>query len=263
MSFLPPRKMIFFADDNLTVSHRRTVELCRRMVERDIRRRYAIQGELGLAAEDEVLHWLKRSGCLFTFIGFESLSSEALVHIGKPDLLRAGVGGYERLVARIHAHGLAVFGSFIVGFDEDTPATFDEIRDFVLSTGIDSAIICILHPVPGTPVWERLQAQDRLLYTDFPDDYALYVQNNVCFRPARMTPVELQEGTRQLILSLNRPMVALRRAWATWRRTRDPQTTLVCFGWNWRTFRSLRSFPLRDVRLNAQGERSPIEPVSR
>ena len=149
---------------------------------------------------------------------------------------------------KIHAHGIVVLGSFIVGLDGDTPATFDRIRRFTLSAGIDCNLISILHPDPGTLVWERMREQRRLLYTDFPADYALYTQENVCFRPQGMTAAELQEGARWLIASLTRLPVTLRRAAATWRHTRDPFVTLSAFYWNWHILRTLRSFPVRDVR---------------
>ena len=248
---LSGRKFVYLADDNLTLNRRRTVALCRRIVERGIRRRYAIFGALGLADDAELLHWLRRSGCMLVFVGLETLSEEAVLRIGKPDLLRAGVNGYKERIARIHAHGIVVLGSFIVGLDEDTPATFDRIRRFTLSAGIDCNLISILHPDAGTVVWERMREQGRLLYTDFPADYALYTQENVCFRPQGMTAAELQEGTRWLIASLTRLPVALRRAVATWRFTRDPFATLSAFYWNCRAFRDLRYFPLRDVRRYA------------
>ena len=59
---LSDRKLVYFADDNITIDQRRCIDLCRRMVERGIRRRYAIQGSLNLADKDELLKWLKRSG---------------------------------------------------------------------------------------------------------------------------------------------------------------------------------------------------------
>jgi radical SAM superfamily enzyme YgiQ (UPF0313 family) len=244
---LPPGKLIFFADDNLTLSRRRVVELCQRMVERGIRRPYAIQGTVGMGDDDELLGWLKRSGCRFAFLGLESLSGDVLTTIGKRDLMRAGPSGCRERIARIHAHGIAVYGSFIVGLDGDT-TRFEQIRRFTLASEIDCALVNILNPTPGTRLWDRLREQGRLLYTSFPDDYALYTQDNVCFRPEGMTPMELQEGTRRLIAGLTRLPVALRRARATWRHTRDPLTTLIAFNWNRRTFRSLRTFPLRDVR---------------
>jgi radical SAM superfamily enzyme YgiQ (UPF0313 family) len=245
---IPATPIVFFADDNLTIDRRRATALCRRIVERGIRRRYAVQGTIGLADDSELLTWLNRSGCVFVFLGLESLNEATLAHIGKPDLLRVGVDGFRERIARIHAHGLGVYGSFVVGLDGDTPAIFDQIRSFTLDAGIDCTLVNILSPRPGTLVWDRMLTEGRLLYTDFPADYALYVQDNVCYRPTGMTGAELQEGTRRLIGALTQPRIVLRRAWATWRRTRNPWAALMALGWNWRTGLALGTFPPRDVR---------------
>jgi radical SAM superfamily enzyme YgiQ (UPF0313 family) len=185
---------------------------------------------------------------VFVFLGLESLNEATLAHIGKPDLLRVGVDGFRERIARIHAHGLGVYGSFVVGLDGDTPAIFDQIRSFTLDAGIDCTLVNILSPRPGTLVWDRMLTEGRLLYTDFPADYALYVQDNVCYCPTGMTGAELQEGTRRLIGALTQPRIVLRRAWATWRRTRNPWAALMALGWNWRTGLALGTFPPRDVR---------------
>lgn len=245
---LPSHKIVFLADDNMTVDRRRVIALCRRMMERGIRCRYMVQGALGLADDAELLHWLRRSGCLFVFMGLESLTSQAIEEMGKPDLIRVGVRGYQRCIERIHDHGLAVYGSFIVGLDGDTPVTFEQVRRFTLSAGVDCAIINVLHPLPGTVLWDQMRREGRLLYTDFPADYALYSQDNVSFRPSGMTPAQLQEGTRSLIASLTRLPTALRRAGMTWRYTRSALATFTCLVWNWRSHRNLRAFPLQDVR---------------
>ncbi len=245
---LPAHRPILFTDDNFTLDRRRAIALCRRMVERGVRRRYFIEGGLGMASDPELLAWLKRSGCTLVIVGLESLTRSAVAALGKPDLIRAGVNGYAEHIARIHAHGLAVFGSFIVGLDGDTTGIFDQLRDFVLAARVDCALINILHPDPGTPLWERLCSEERLLYTDFPEDYVFYCPDNVCFRPGGMTPLELQEGTRRLVAALTRLPVIVRRAVGTWRRTRDWLSTGAAFAWNWRTRRGLRGFPLRDVR---------------
>ncbi|MGD2143570.1 MAG: radical SAM protein [Anaerolineae bacterium] len=243
---LRPRKLVFLADDNFTLNRNRVIALCKRMVERRVCHRYAIQATARVGEDDELLKWLKRSGCRFILMGLESLSEQSLATIGKPDLLATDVAGLRERIARIHAHGIAVYGSFIIGLDGDT-TTFQQLRTFTLTSEIDCTLVNILNPLPGTPLWDRLRAEGRLLFTAFPDDYARYAQDSVCFRPSEMSSTDLQKGTRSLIASLTRLPVALRRATATWRHTRDPFTVLMAFVWNWRTHRALRTFPIRDM----------------
>jgi radical SAM superfamily enzyme YgiQ (UPF0313 family) len=67
---------------------------------------------------DELLIWLKRAGCVYVFVGLESLKGEALTQIGKPNLLDANAEGYRRRLANLHRHRLGIYGSFIVGLDQ-------------------------------------------------------------------------------------------------------------------------------------------------
>jgi radical SAM superfamily enzyme YgiQ (UPF0313 family) len=247
LAALSGKKLIFFADDNLTIDQRRCITLCQRMVERGIHRRYAIQGSLSLASNDELLKWLKLSGCVFVFIGFESLNQQALASIDKPDLLGADPEQYKRQIRRIHDHGLAVFGSFIVGLDEDRPDVFERLRSFILEAEVDCALINILNACPWTDLWERFNTQGRLIYTHWPDEYALLTQDNVSFIPTGMSPLDLQTGTKQLIADVTTMRRVLRQGLRTWRSTRDPVAGLVSMIWNYRSRRALRTYPLQDV----------------
>ena len=65
-------------------------------------------------------------------------------------------------VRRMYASGIDVLAGFIVGFDNDTLATFDRQREFVMDSGIQSAMIGLLHAMPRTPLHERLQKEGRL-----------------------------------------------------------------------------------------------------
>ncbi|MCU0520851.1 MAG: DUF4070 domain-containing protein, partial [Anaerolineae bacterium] len=104
-----------------------------------------------------------------------------------------------------------------------------------LAAQLDCALINVLSPTPGTDLWERMQAEQRLLYTDFPHDYMYYTQDNVCFRPAQMTPRQLQVGARGLIARLNSPARLLSRARHTWRHTHSPSATAIALEWNRRS----------------------------
>ncbi|HWR87835.1 MAG TPA: DUF4070 domain-containing protein, partial [Acidiferrobacterales bacterium] len=62
----------------------------------------------------------------------------------------------------IYANGIDVLAGFIVGFDNDTLATFDRQREFIMASGIQSAMIGLLHALPRTPLYERLQRDGRI-----------------------------------------------------------------------------------------------------
>jgi radical SAM superfamily enzyme YgiQ (UPF0313 family) len=248
MATLGSHKLLFFLDDNMTVDHKQVIKLCRAMVERGLKKRYVLQGSLKLADDDELLGWLARSGCRFVFVGLESLDPRTVAEIGKPDLVKVGVDHYAEKIARLHERGIGVFGSFIVGNEEDDLTTFERLRDFILEAEIDCALINILNPNPDTEIWERLSAEGRMLYTDFPHDYAYLAQDNVSFLPTHMSPYQLQQGATYVTRSINRFPTALRRALRTWRHMRRLGPSLLTLAWNWRTLVSLRNYPMRDVR---------------
>jgi len=237
---LPPHKLVFLADDNLTLQPGRIIEICKQLVAQGLRRRMAIQGAITLADNAELLSWLKRAGCVYVFVGLESLNAEALTQIGKPNLLGSNAEGYRRRLENLHRYRLGIYGSFIVGLDQDTPETFAQLERFILETEIDCALINILAPLPGTLLWERLVAEGRLLLHDFPADYATCTQDRVYFQPAQMTPEQLQTGAQELISRLNRPGLLVRRAWRTWQHTHSALATLIAFEWNRRSRAALR-----------------------
>ena len=69
------------------------------------------------------------------------------------------------LVADVHklqAAGIEVQGGFIVGFDHDTEASFQQQADFIQASGIVTAMVGMLNAPPGTRLVRRLWAEGRL-----------------------------------------------------------------------------------------------------
>ncbi len=66
-------------------------------------------------------------------------------------------------VRRIQRAGLQVLGGFIVGFDSDSPSTFQRHIDFIQKSGIVTAMVGILLSPPGTRLFERLQKENRVV----------------------------------------------------------------------------------------------------
>ena len=97
---------------------------------------------------------------------------------------------YKEIVARLHDRGIAVQGAFVFGFDNDDPTVFERTVEIVAELKIDLPRYSVFTPFPATPVFRRLSAQGKIIEKD----WSLYDAQHVVFRPARMTPEQLQEG---------------------------------------------------------------------
>jgi radical SAM superfamily enzyme YgiQ (UPF0313 family) len=82
----------------------------------------------------------------------------------------------------------------IFGFDQDTPDIFDATLEKMYEWELDAVEVNILTPYPGTPLFDRLEHEGRLLTRD----WKRYNQVEVVFKPKNMTEKELFEGTRQV-----------------------------------------------------------------
>lgn len=100
---------------------------------------------------------------------------------------------YQRQIERIHDKGIGVIGSFIFGFDEDTPETIEETVDFCIDSGMELTAFSALTPYPGTTVFKTMQEQGRLISTD----WGRYDSDQVLFMPKHFTPAALERAVRQ------------------------------------------------------------------
>lgn len=223
---------ILFSDDNVITDRAWAIKLFQSIAERKIKRRLVIQASIQVADDDEFLRWFKRAGGINIVIGFESISEESLKQMRKGINLSTGVAHYREKIARIHDHGLTVSGTFIFGYDGDTPDVFDRTVEFVLESGLDIAHFGVLTPNPGTDLFERLRREGRLLYTNFPADYVRYDLKTAVYKPLRMTPEQLEEGLARAIRAVSAHSVSLKRAWKTMLLTRNPVAAAIAFAWN-------------------------------
>jgi radical SAM superfamily enzyme YgiQ (UPF0313 family) len=173
-----PGRYVFFLDDNLVGytpdSRERAKEIFRGMIERRMHKRWWMQTSINTADDEELLDLAARSGCMFALIGFESIDEASLRDMKKGINVRIGVENYRRVVRTFHRHGIAVIGSFIIGNDHESPAYYRQLARFLVAAGVDIVQLFILTPLPGTALFERMQAEGRLLDTDFPADWAKY-----------------------------------------------------------------------------------------
>ena len=140
-----------------------------------------------LGKDDELLELTARSGCKGMLLGFESIFPDTLKLNNKsfndPEQ-------YAEIIKKLQKVGIAINGTFVFGNDTDTKDSFDAVRDFVLTTGIDLPRFSILTPFPRTPLFQRLEKENRIIERD----WSKYDGQHVVFAPKQMTADELMRG---------------------------------------------------------------------
>jgi radical SAM superfamily enzyme YgiQ (UPF0313 family) len=165
-------------DDNLIgyspESKNRAMELFKGMIQRRLHKKWWMQTSINAADNEQVVDLASQSGCLYVFIGFETISQGMLKDMKKGINLKIGVENYKKVVDCFHKYGIGVLGAFIIGNDNESPPYYKELADFLVQSGIDIVQITLLTPLPGTQLMEQLQRNGRLIYYDFPRDWDKY-----------------------------------------------------------------------------------------
>lgn len=200
-------KYMFVVDDNFTVNRGRA---------REIMQLFKFYGfkwmgfsTLACAQDQTFLQELHESGCISLFIGFESLlQPDSFVKNAR----YAGPQAVSEAVKTIHDAGIGVQGSFIFGFDHDTVDVFAKVVQFVQENEIEVLNMNILTPFPGTKLYDRYEAEGRLLH----HDWQKFDMNHVVFQPVGMSAKELMQGYLWAVKYLASPTVIFKRL--SWKR---------------------------------------------
>lgn len=140
-----------------------------------------------IAHHPELMELMAKSGCKGLLLGLEAITRSSLGDAGKK--FNTSVN-YKELIGHLHSLGISIQGCFVFGLDHDTLDTFDETVEFAIDVGIDLPRFAVLTPFPGTPLYKKLEREQRILTKD----WSLYDAQHVVFQPKLMTPQELAAG---------------------------------------------------------------------
>jgi radical SAM superfamily enzyme YgiQ (UPF0313 family) len=183
-------QVVWFWDDNLLVQRRWAKQLLGEMA--GLKRYWLTQASIDIVKDQELLDLMERSGCIGIFLGIESFDSKALATVGKSQNRTAE---YREAVTRLHDRGICVMAGFISGFDTQNAASILEVADRLNELEFDVPFLSVLTPFRGTPLYDSLLAEGRIL----PErDWPFYNGYNVAFQPAQMTADELHAAHRAL-----------------------------------------------------------------
>ena len=117
---------VFFVDDNMIGNKNRAKDLLRYLVAYQAEHRhpfsFGTEVSLDIAGDDELLALFRAANFGWVFIGIETPDAASLKETGKSQNLREDI---LVSVRRIYARGIDVLAGFIIGFDNDTPQTFE------------------------------------------------------------------------------------------------------------------------------------------
>ncbi|MBN1310091.1 MAG: B12-binding domain-containing radical SAM protein [Anaerolineae bacterium] len=180
-----PGPVIAFLDNDLLSDKKYARSLLEALIPR--RKAWMAMTTIRFADDPDMVALAAAAGCKTLFVGFESVSTESLLEVGKR---QNRVDIYARNIRRLHDHGIMVNGSFVFGFDHDGPEVFDNTVQFGIDNLLETATFTILTPYPNTGLYKKLQVQGRI----FDYNWAHYDTTRVVFEPAMMTIDELEAG---------------------------------------------------------------------
>lgn len=225
---LPAGQMIFFVDDNLLWRRDRFEALMRALV--PLKRRWACQITIDVARDDALIFLMAEAGCALTLIGFESLDQGNLKQMRKN--WNGVAGGYDDVIARLHARGIMIYGTFVFGYDNDRVDAFARAAEFAHAQAMAVANFNPLTPMPGTALYDRLEARGELLRPQWWIDPE-YRYGDAIYNPKGMTARELCEGPMAARAAFYGWRSILSRAWRGGWHWRRPQSIGLMLLANW------------------------------
>ncbi len=183
-------KNVFFADSMFAGKKQHSMELMEALIPLKIR--WSTLWTAYLCRDQEFMNLAKRSGLLHVNMGMESISREVLAAMNKKF---NKVDQYEEIVSNLRKRGISYSMNFVFGYDEDTPDTFDATLRFLDHHKVPVAYFYTLSPHKGTPLYDRLRAENRLI-----DETQLdrWPGNHCEIKPSYCSASELEERLRTM-----------------------------------------------------------------
>ncbi|GAB4193014.1 MAG: cobalamin-dependent protein [Phycisphaeraceae bacterium] len=193
-----PRPFIEFADDNSFVNRRYWKRLLPELAGRRVK--WFTETDISVGNDPELLALMREAGCAEVLIGLESPGPEGLSGLElKSDWKRHRHRDYARLVHAIQSHGIRVNGCFVLGLDGHTTDIFDRVYDYAEELELYDVQVTLQTPFPGTPLYERLKREGRLLEPSAWQKCTLF---DLTYQPRGMSGDELVAGFRELVSRL-------------------------------------------------------------
>jgi radical SAM superfamily enzyme YgiQ (UPF0313 family) len=175
---------VVFLDDNLTADRKHAMALFEGM--KGLKIKFLAQVTVKFILDDTLFQAALAAGLKGVFVGFETIEEEGRSRLIKSVPLEA----CRAAIRKCQSSHCFMHSAFIFGLDEHDKTIFSRTLDFVMENNLISVGAYILTPYPGTPLFDRLVAEGRLLHRN----WSYYDHGTPVFLPQRMTLEQLAEG---------------------------------------------------------------------
>jgi len=172
---------VFFIDDNFAINLKRTKSLLRDIIAAGAQVNWVAQISANLLRDQELVDLIAASGGKWVFIGMESIDPANLKDVNKgfnkPE-------EYGAVLQRLALRNVYAITSFIFGMDNDTVGAAERTLEQVRSWPPGLPIFGLLTPLPGTPLYKRLDEAGRLTRRKHWQEFIAFTMAHT---PLRMT----------------------------------------------------------------------------
>src|SRR6202046_5274912 len=172
---------VFFIDDNFAINIKRTKSLLRDIIAAGAQVNWVAQISANLLRDEELCDLIAAAGCKWIFIGMESIDPTNLKDVNKGF---NKPGEYAAVLERLAQRNVYAITSFIFGMDNDTTGVAERTLEQVRSWPPGLPIFGLLTPLPGTPLYKRLEIAGRLTR---PKHWQEFIPFAMAHTPLKMT----------------------------------------------------------------------------
>jgi radical SAM superfamily enzyme YgiQ (UPF0313 family) len=202
------QKFVFLVDDNIVADKEAAKNLFRALIPLKIR--WISQASLTMTKDRELMRLMHESGCAGVLTGIETISRANLKQIHK-SWNTVGIG-YDEALKIARDNGIAIVGSFILGMDEDTPESLNELLEFTIRERFFAVLFNLLTPYPATQLYNEFLQEGRLTHPHWWLDPG-YTYGSAVFKPKNISASELEQGRLRLYREFYSPISTLKRLW--------------------------------------------------
>jgi len=151
-------RFLAIKDDNIAINKEYAHELLENLI--PLKVRWVGQSDLRSLNDPHLIRVMRQSGCMLLASGIESANACNVSRLKKTfdetDKIR-------EVISLLHKNNIFFWGSYIVGFDDDTPESIDRIYQQAIYLGIDFLSIAVMTPFPGSVLYDQMLTENRIV----------------------------------------------------------------------------------------------------